>query len=102
MNTSMCDIFELLFRLLVIITQLYFIINSILCVFRSGVRIRSLGSGHTPLNLVISDLSSVRQKLKDNASACQRGKTKIDMSTKCLYNMFKYEGWTYIFRLSLM
>ena len=66
------------------------------------MRIRSLGSGHTPLNLVISDLSSVRQKLKDNASACQRGKTKIDMSTKCLYNMFKHEGWTYIFRLSLM
>ena len=40
---------------------------------RSGVRIRSLGTGHTSLNLVISELSSVRQTLKDSIAAQQRG-----------------------------
>ncbi|XP_011406753.1 PREDICTED: uncharacterized protein LOC105314343 [Amphimedon queenslandica] len=39
---------------------------------RSGVRIRSLGTGHTSLNLIISELSSVRQTLKDSISAQQR------------------------------
>jgi len=32
---------------------------------RSGVRLRSLGSGHTHLKLVISDQSSTRQRYKD-------------------------------------
>ena len=42
--------------------------NFVVCIFfvcRSGVRLRSIGSGHTHLKLLISDLSSTRQRYKD-------------------------------------
>lgn len=38
---------------------------------RSGVRLRSLGSGRAPLNLLISEQSNTRQKYKDLISAQQ-------------------------------
>ena len=39
--------------------------HHILRIKRSGVRLRSLGSGHGSLNLVISEQSSTRQRYKD-------------------------------------
>ncbi len=36
---------------------------------RGGVRLRSLGSGHAPLNLLISEQSNTRQKYKDLIAA---------------------------------
>lgn len=54
---------------------------------RSGVRIRSLGTGHTSLNLVISELSSVRQTLKDSIAAQQRGQGLLCV-IKCVINNY--------------
>lgn len=39
-------------------------LNMLMCC-RSGVRLRSLGSGHTHLKLLISEQSSARQRHKD-------------------------------------
>lgn len=36
---------------------------------RSGVRLKSLRSGHTGLQIVLSDLSNLRQKMKDSSTA---------------------------------
>ena len=34
-----------------------------------GVRIKSLGSGHTGLKIVVSDLSSLRKRMKESLDA---------------------------------
>ena len=49
----------------IIIIPTIIIIIFIIDFFRSGVRLISLGSGHTPLKLVISEQSSTRQRYKD-------------------------------------
>ena len=40
---------------------------------RSGVRLKSLRSGHVDLQIVLSDLSSMRQKMKDSVTAEEVG-----------------------------
>ena len=47
---------------------------------RSTVRLRSLGSGHTSLNLLLSEQSNVRQKRKDYIVSQQSGTNLVGRS----------------------
>ncbi len=46
--------------------------------YRSGVRLRSIGSGHTHLKLLISDLSGVRQRYKDMLTTQVSSSQRVD------------------------
>ena len=49
--------------------------------YRGAVRMRSsLGSGHTSLNVIVSDISTLRRRLKDSIASQQAGWYEYDNS----------------------
>ena len=50
---------------------------------RSGVRIKSIGSGHSDLQMVISQLKDVRQEEIHRASAPFHCSSRLESKTDC-------------------
>lgn len=74
----------ILWRYLKCVTNGDFVASYHMTCYRGSVRLRSsLGSGHAELNLLISELSTLRQSLKDCIAIQQTGKLCNDVARDC-------------------
>ena len=70
--------------------------------WRSGVRLRSLGSGHGPLNLVISEQSSTRQRYKDLLTSQTESAQKLEKWSQAEENPALQDVLHQVYELNLM
>lgn len=66
------------------------------------MRIRSLASGHTPLNLLISELSSTRQRYKDLLSSQTSCAKKVEKWSQAEENPALQDVLHQVYELNLM